>query len=289
MVQLRQTQVIIGSTINLGPHDAVIIKPTYVHYVPTAQEFNLLLSLPEDCSQETLGLGFTGIQFVRPCEYGGLKWPDLTFNTEKNEITQLEHDVYKPRNQVVKRGNHWYVKRVRKPWFSPWLGNQVINFARKNPPFQYNKILSWTSGDMIDKRFSEWRELARNGNLSSKYEFLLEKPGKVVYGQASQQYRVSTYGLRRFSLTFHFWVTCQGNIHKLMEWSGHSRPDTLFNHYIKPPEAIGLTEKMIKKKITIDEFIFLKGKKQMSMPEFFPEWKIRFTPAGQLKLSCFEE
>ncbi|MFW6119397.1 MAG: hypothetical protein ACOC80_00625 [Petrotogales bacterium] len=101
------------------------------------------------------------------------------------------------------------------------------------------------------------------------------------------QHRVCLYSLRRFAFTFHYYVTFNCDEIALAKAFGHTRPDTTLQYYVQPKEAIGLTDKMIADNITIDQFIHLHGKAQYTIPEFFPQFQKRFTPADQKALTDY--
>jgi len=273
-----------GSSIQLFEHDRIIVVPIYKHCIPSAEEVNLLFDLCKDNMKVSLGLAFLCISMMRPTEICRLRWHWFKIDDEVREFT---HYIYKPQNRKTMLGRNFYFKETKKPIYSKWLSDLIISYAKICERYENNKLFPWTSADVLQKWFMVQRKLMKTGKLDDRYKFLLDTNTKTVHGAVVDRYRVSPYSLRRFAISFHYWVTYGGDEVKLAEVTGHSRVKTLLGHYVKPKESFGLTQKMIDDKIKIDQFIRLKGKAQMVIPDFAPDWDKKFTPVGQTSLHDF--
>ena len=120
------------------------------------------------------------------------------------------------------------------------------------------------------------------------YDFMFDKMQKTIHGmQGHNPFRVSLHALRRFGTTFHYWVTYKKDVVKLSKLFGYSKIETAFQSYIMPFEAIGLTQEMIDNKISIDQFIQLRGKRQKVIPDWYTVPKPIFLEKGQTSLADF--
>lgn len=274
--------------IHLKPGDKLVRKKLYKHAVPMNYEFKLLLDLFFDGSKIKLGLGMIGIQIMRPIELAKLAWPKFVFTADKRSVVEYYHDVHKAGSTQNLNSTTHLIKEVRKPILSPWLSDQIILYRQLYPTPNYNKTFPWTTADPLNKEFNILRKKVAAGELGSQYNFLLEKNDDVLIGQATNtQYRVCPYALRRFGCTFHYWVTFRQDVFKLAEFTGHANPETLLKFYVKPKEAIGLTNEMIAARITIDQFIHLHGRNQIVLTEFLDDDKPIFLTPGQSRLIEF--
>jgi integrase len=266
--------------------DKVVIKRTYKPAVPTAQEVRHLLELFPDFSPYKLALGFLAIQVMRPVELCSLQWQ--RFVLDKDIVTKFYHFVYKAGSEKTKRSTTHFFKEVEKPMLSTWLSHQLLNYQRIYRPGAMNKVFHWTSTDAMNKQLSMIRKAYKEGKISQKYAFLVDKTDDVVLGCASKtQYRICLYSLRRFSITFHYWVTFRQDIVALANFTGHSSPENLMRYYVKTKESIGLTDDMIGERITIDQFIHLHGENQRELAEYLPRERKVFLTPGQTSLSMF--
>lgn len=265
--------------------DIVRVKRLWKPAIFTNYEVRLLFDLIPDYHHQKVALGFIALQMMRPSEICDMKWAWL--KTRDGQIKEHTHTVYKAKNQKVKSGVSVTYKEVKKPIYSAWLAEQTAGYHKRAPSYEYGKMFQWTTTDALRKWLILARKAARAKKLEPMYDFLLDKCDEVVKGATGTQYRATLYSLRRFAITFHYWVTFKQDIVALANHIGHADPRTTFSHYVKPKEAIGLTQQMIDDEITIDEFIHLQGKKQRQLVEYTPEWKKRMLPTGQSTLHDF--
>ncbi len=275
-------------TIQLLETDRVSVKQMWKFPSPVAHEVKLLFDAFRDYSRQKVGLGLLTIPGMRPSEAAIIKKPRFCLSSD-GHIQEFTHEAYKPRLYVGKIARHYKYKEVKKPIYawSPWLSDQIIGYFKTSPEYEGCKAFPWTTGDVFIKMFQKLRKAYIAGKLGPDYAFLLEKNDYPLLNNPPIQHRVNPYSLRRFAITFHYWITFNKNLPLVSSIWGHSDPKTTFNHYILPYQAIGLTEQMIKQKITMDEFIHLQGKKQMRIIDFNPDWQHRLLPAGQARLSDF--
>lgn len=273
---------------NIKQGDSVVVRKLYVHPVPTNEEVRLLLDLFENMVPEKLALLMMIAEGPRPVELCRMTWDKFWFDDEKNQVTKFRHYVYKAGSRIVQKSTRFFLKEVEKPIFGKALSDFLMIYRKSWAPVTGARIFPWNTPGPVQKRFSQFRKSVRQGKLGKEYNFLLDKPAEAIVGPDSfTQYRVSMYSLRRFSLTFHYWITFDQDVLKLAEFTGHANPDTLMEHYVKPYHAIGLTPDMIKKKITIDQFINHRGKSQIPLSSFTEDLLPKFLPLGQRTISDF--
>jgi len=276
-----------GSLISLSEHDRIIVRPIYKHAIPTAHEVRLLLDLVPDYTYMKIALGLLATSMIRPSEVMSLRWN--WFKIEDDTVKEFRHYIYKPKNRKTMMGRNYYFKSTIKPMYSKWLSDQIVGYAKKAPSLENNKMFPWTTNDALTKWFATQRNRFKRGELGKEYEFLLDTVSETVYGRPQASYRIGNYALRRFAISFHYYMTYGERAEEMTQITGHANVKTVFDHYIKPKESFGLTQQMIDDKISIDQFIHLKGKHQMMIPEFVPEWNKRFTPVGQSTLFDFTQ
>jgi len=278
-----------ASLIQLGDHDRVFAKPLYKYPVPTAHEVKLFLDYLPEGHYRWVANVLLIVCGLRPVEVARLRWHDFRIS-ESGEILDFKHFIYKPTNRKTLVGNNYYFKQAIKPvlaW-SPWLNDVLKKYARSCPSYPNDRLFPFTRPDSLRKDIIKLRKKVKKGKMPSDYEVFLEQNNKQLFGDPMKTpYKINIYSLRRFSITFHYWVTFKQDIIKTSKVFGHSDPKTTLSHYIQPKEAIGLTQDMIDQGISIDHFINFEGKKQMRLMEFSPEWSKRFTPAGQTTLFDF--
>ncbi len=262
--------------------DRLIVKPLYKYPVPTAHEVKILLDTFPDYSQIKVALGILIFQGLRPSELIGLSWHRFKFDEERTRITEMTHIVYKPSNRKTHTGSNYYFKELKKPMYSRWLSDQLIGYSKICANYERQRMFCWTKTDSLKTYFESLRKKAKNKQLPEEYNFLLDQNFEVVIGKNYLKYRISTYSLRRFSFTFHYYVTFKQDVVALARAFGHSRPETCLNHYIMPKEAIGLTQEMIDAKITMDEFVNSSIANQTVINDFQKaEIRPRFLERGQ--------
>lgn len=264
----------------------ILVKQLWKAPVFTAFEAKLFFDFLPDYSQEKISCAFLGFQIMRPSEVPQLRYPWLTIKDD--QLIEMRHWVYKARTTIHKNGDlTTWRKEVKKPCWSKHLSDQLIGYAKRHPAYTDGRLFSWTQRDSMQNIFKDIREKVKEGKLPSEYACFLDTNTYPLKGQSLTKYRLNLYALRRFGITFHYWVTFKQDIVKLAHHTGHANPKTLYEHYVFPKETIGLTQKMIDDNISIDQFIQLHGKKQTRIIEFMPQWKERFTPAGQTTLNDF--
>lgn len=231
-------------------YSQIKIKKLYVDPTIKNTELNKVLNLLDDFHQYKVALGLLAIQGLRPAELCDLTRDNFIFSNDGQRIVKMRHFVYKPKNN--KSGITTY-KEVEKPIYSKWLSDQLIGYMKTTPQYKFNKLFSFTTSDSLHKYLVNLRK-----NKGKEMPFLLEKINENVKGQANKTtYRFTLYSLRRFSFTFHYWVTYNKDAVQLAKIFGHSKVDTTLTHYIQRKEAIGLVESNNFKNTSLDEFIGL--------------------------------
>jgi integrase len=263
----------------------IMTRKLYVYPVPTAQELNQILDYFPDGSAYKLGILLIAVLGMRPKELTELRYSDIDIDKE-NRPFQVRHKVYKAKNGTFDKSLHYNRKEVLKPIWSEFLKDQIIEYMRIHPVYEHNKIFPWNTSDSLHKAFSQLRNKVIKKQLK-EYDFILDKvtETEIIKGQKFNIYRISPYSLRRFSFTYHYYITYNKDVITLSKNFGHSRPDTTLQYYVMPKESVGLTEEMINNKINIDQFILLKGKSQMVIPDFtIDDVKKRMRGFGQVNL-----
>lgn len=269
----------------VGDDDRVLVKYLWKSPVPIVGEVKLLFDLLPDFSPVKIALGFILFQGLRPCEVPRMTWRRLEWDENKERIVRMTHLVYKPSRGASKKGFSFMFKEVRKPFFSQWLSEQLKGYAKKYPVFDSGRIFPFNTSDSVHKWLSNARKSRRLKLLSESYDFLLDENIKTIKGEELTKFRVCLYAFRRFSFTFHYYVTFSGDAVALAKNFGHSRVETTLTHYVQPKESIGLTDAMIKQGVSFDEFLSIGSGNQKNIIDFVPEWKERFTVAGQKLLN----
>jgi integrase len=262
----------------------IFIKKIYEYPIITNTEFNLLLNELPDYHPYKVFLGLMAIECLRPVEIANLKWNAFKF--ENNQITELIHTIYKPKNRMGKHSINCYYKETKKPMFSKWLSNQIIGYYERYPQLPLNKVFPFKNGDSVYKWLKQLRKKKKD---EKEFNFLKDKNLYNIKEASGTKYRINLYCLRRFSFTFHYWITYNQDIVTLSKTFGHEKVETTYEHYVFPKESIGLTDEMIKNKINIDQFIQLKGKNQTTINEYNDKIinkKIAFIP-GQRTLNFY--
>jgi integrase len=280
------------SKILLGEHDRVITQQCWKFPVPTAHEVKLLLDAFPDFSAPKLGLGFTATLGHRPIEVTRLRWQNFTIR--EGQVVDHTHKVNKPVGRTTRMGKNYVEKELRKPVYalSKWLNDQLIGYAKIAPKLEAGLLFPWNTRESVAKHLSLLRGRIKKfpKQFGSAYGCFFDKNSHVSVGPDQPiPYRINVYSLRRFCMTFHYYMTFKEDPIATAKFFGHSEAATTLGHYIQPKEAIGLTQEMIDARITIDEFIHLQGKAQMRLEEFDPLWELRFTPVGQATLRDFSE
>ena len=263
----------------------IITKKLYVYPVPTGQELNQMLDYFADGSAYKLAILLLAYCGMRPKELTDLRYSDIDVDNEQRPY-QLRHRVYKARNGASNTSLHYNRKEVLKPIKSEYLKDQLVDYMRTHPVYERNKIFSWNTSDGLHKAFSQLRNKVLRKEVNG-YDFILDKVAEteIIKGQKFNLYRISPYSLRRFAFTFHYYTTFNKDFVTLSKEFGHARPDTTLQYYIMPKESIGLTEKMLQEKVDFDQFIRLKGKNQMIIPDFsLDDVKKRLRSFGQVNL-----
>lgn len=274
-------------TIKLAKNDRVITKQLWKFAVPTAHEVKLLLGCFEDYTQVKVALCLTAVAGLRPIELTRLRWRQFTI--ENGQITHFYHKVNKPVGRTTRMGKNYEEKELRKPLasFSPWLSEQLIAYAKIAPKLSNDYLFMWNSRECLAKHLSLLRARIRKNpkKYGPEYECFFDKNSYVSIGPDQPiPYRINWYSLRRFCMTFHFYVTFKMDPIATAKFFGHSEAATTLGHYIMPKEAIGLTQKMIDDHITIDQFIHMQGKKQTRLLDYDVLWPQRFHDAAQSKI-----
>lgn len=249
--------------------ETLVVKRLYVAPVPHVEELRVLLSLLEDYSIEKTAILTMLDVFPRPAELCNMSWNKVFLDQSKSKVVKLRHYVYKARGYIRQSGKVDVYKEVEKKINSEYFKKYLLEYYKRTGGFYNNKVFSWNTPDGLSKVFSVLRKKAKEGQLSDNCLFLLDKCDITLNGTDKTQYRVQPYSLRRFSLSFHYYITFNQDVVALARISGHCNPATLLKHYIMPKEAIGLTQKMINDKITMDEFIRFKGKSQVDLWGYF--------------------
>lgn len=273
----------------LEANDRVIVKQLWKFPVPTAHEVKLLLDHFEDYSKAKVGLGLIAVSALRPIELTRLTWQRFQVN-EDGMVASFFHKVNKPAGRQTKNGRNYHEKEIRKPvlkW-SRWLSEQVSGYARTAPRLECGSLFPWRQTTSVSKYISNLRKQVKNGELDSRYDCFLDKNSYTAAGPSQPiPFRINCYSLRRFCMTFHFYTTFGMDPVATAKFFGHSEAATTLGHYIQPKEAIGLSQEMIDSGVTFDEFVHLRGKKQMRLVDFDPEWESRFRARGQTVLAEF--
>lgn len=306
----------VGTLADIKREDRVYVVPAGSYPVVSAREFKLLLDLFEHDDIMKTALLILGFEVMRPIELCRLKWRDLRWNRDEQRFTELRHYVYKPRRITYETRSSWFFKELIKPIHSRALSDQLVTlyeryggfpedkptFGRKpvrsvlnadNGPVS-GKILPWNNQECLTKRWSKMRSTVREklkrGTISPEYSFLLERRLERVSEQYTSEsgakYRVTPYSLRRFGMTWAYYMRYDRDMAALSRAYGHESPDTTAG-YVMPKEAIGLTDEMIADRITIDEFIYRGAKRQSVIASFLPSEEVRFIPSGQSTITEF--
>lgn len=235
----------------------IYYKPLWFHPVPNNEEVKKIFELLPEGNYLKVALGFILIG-LRPQEVADLTWDCIKFD-EKDNIKYIEHFIYKPTNRINQRSVNVVYKVSRKILLSRWLEYQIKLYRDCREIYPHNKMFHFSTADVFNKFFSKIRKLQKNNKINKKYNvegdysFLLEKLTMPLNNSSCDKtnYRISPYSFRRFGLSLIHWIYYKGNPYKTIEYSGHSRVDTLMNHYIQSKEAIGL----VNDNILFDNFI----------------------------------
>jgi hypothetical protein len=279
----------------------VVVKQIWKTAVPSAYEVNLLFSILDDTDPVKIALALIGIQMMRPVEVvNGIVWEWMTAGSD-GMPAEMRHLIYKPVTRAGRRWDTTDMKETKKPLYSAMLAKWLYKYHLSAAPVRSkiilggHKLFNWNTPDMLNKFFNTLRNDVSAGKYPPEYNCFLDTCSKV-YVEGKERFggqdnngkkRIYLYGLRAFALTFHYWVTFKQDIIALAQVSGHTNPNTLLQHYIKPKEAIGLTQKMIDEKITIDQFIQMKGKSQAMISDYEIKPNVLFTACGQKSLTDF--
>jgi len=296
---------LIGSKTLITEEDKVFIKQIWKHPVPTNYEVFLLLNYLNELDPKRIGFALMLVAAPRPIEICRLKWSEFKFNKETNEFEELFHTTYKPTNRKSKFGRHLYYKEVKKQISSKskWLNDLLIKYHRICPIYENNHLFPYYTQDSLQKVFQNIRKKMKlqvknrlpynKKPLPNEYECFLDKCTKQVSGSPCNktQYRLSLYGLRRFAITFLYWskapIGFDKDIVALSKYIGHSNPKTTYEHYVMPKESIGLTDKLIKCRIKIDQFINLREVHQKQIADYIPREEFKIRTKGQSTLFEF--
>lgn len=262
-----------------------ILRKTWEKPVPTHREVNLLLELLPDGSATKVALGLVMIG-LRPIEVANLKWSAFEWNKDKTKLLSITHLMYKPTNRITASSINTYYKLIKKEWISDWLQEQIKLYAKSSPQYKNNKVFAFSTPDSLNKWFSKIRKKYKK---DPKYSFLQDKNFEVLEKSDTSltRYRISLYSLRRFGLTFMYYVNFNQDVLKTSKYSGHSRPKTLLDHYLMPRESIGLTQDMLKENISFDNFIKIRLNYQKSIEDYQETPVNRFLESGQTQLLNF--
>lgn len=274
------------------PGDRVVLRPLWKHPVPTGYEVRLLLDLLPESDPFRLSVSIMARLGLRSAETAEAAWQDLQLSLDKTKVLSMDHWIYKPTHHKYAHSITTIYKKARKPvhTLSPQLSNEVIRWAKTCPQLQEGKLFPWSGSGPIRKHFSRLRNFMRHGmdcgDLGPEYECFFDVNDERVVGEPFNKYRIDIHSLRRFAITFHHWVTFQGDLVRTCQFFGHTNPETTLKHYVKPADAIGLTQEMIRKRISIDEFIEA-SQLNMKLTTFMQEWEERFFLPGQTRLADF--
>lgn len=251
--------------------DIVTVKCLYKYPVPTAQELRAMLDTLPKFDPLLIALTMLASQALRPVELCDLHWDEaFTFNQNNDLIQKMKHMVYKAKNRMLMTGQTKVTyKELQKPMYSKWLSHKLLKYKEYFGECQGNKIFPWTTNDALNKFFTTARK-----SKNPKLTFMLDKNHYPLKGQDKTRYRIHPYALRRFAFTFHYWTTYNQDIVSLSRDFGHSRIETTMNYYVFPKESIGLTDEMIKNKITFDEFVFGKDKDQEELARYIHQEQV---------------
>lgn len=271
----------------------IVLKRAYHFPVPTAAEVWSLFNMAPDHSAIQLGLAFIALQGMRPAEVPRLRWHDFSLNPDGPGVTFMRHLVYKPSRRVTSSGLSLYYKQVRKRIHSPWLAAQLQEYSKTSPGYPNNRVFPWTTPDSMQKWLAGLRNGVKRGQNAPGRAFLVDSITETLKGQSLTRYRVSLYALRRFCFTFLYYSNTPVGFGRdavaLARYMGHTRPDTTLQYYVMPKEAIGLTDGMITRGVTFDQFIRLGGRSQATLPDYLPgePCPARFLYPGQTTLPGF--
>lgn len=273
--------------INFQEGDNIVIKKLYKPAIPTNSEIKMLIDLFPIGSPHRIALIMMIAIGPRPVELCNMNWNKLGYCSKKNRIQNIKHYVYKAGSRLSNKSRTYFIKEVQKPINSTQLSNELISYRQSNMFDHTNRIFPWSNPDALNKQFTILRKKVMKRDLGPEYDFLLDKVTETVAGQSKTQYRVSLYSLRRFCITFHYYTTFKQDVIALAQYTGHSSPDNLLKHYIKPKETIGLTDEMIDANITIDQFINLGVAGQSTISDFIPARELGLPDANQATLWNF--
>lgn len=267
---------------------AIRVRKQYISPVPTAYELKLLLDYLEDYSPIKVALGIIMVCGLRPAEVCHLKWHNLKLDKDGN-VAELIHLSYKPKRRVRGDKSSLLYKELKKPVFawSKWLNDQIIGYAKIASPYENDQMFPFRDRTSLDNPLTEIRKLARKGLLPPEYGCFLDPVSETVVGAPFTQMRISVYSLRRWCFTFHFFNTFNGDAVALAHVMGHTRVSTSMEHYVQPKESIGLTNRMIKEQVQLDQLIHAGGKKQRLVWDYCKEWQRKFTPRGQTTILAY--
>ncbi len=256
----------------------VYVRELWKHPCPTNEELKLLLDLLEDGHPYKVVLSLIAFSGVRPIEACGLRWHNFRKDSS-GRFVEFTHRIYKATNNMNKASITTIFKAIRKPILSDFLQNQLQLWESKGIRNINDKLFSFGKPDSVQKWLNLQRKIAKAGGLGDEYEFLTDPSLVPLTHNCMNRHRITMYSLRRFCLTFLFWTVYhrkakynRDGAALLMsrEYSGHSRPSTLLDHYILPPESIGLTQDMVESKIGFDQFVRMRGKNQKSLFDYAP-------------------
>jgi integrase len=282
-----------NSRIEVAEQDRIFIKQLWKYPVPTAEELNTLLTQFKDDDPVKIAFWTMIVTGARPVEVVRLQWNRFVYDPKNKEFARLLHETYKPSNRASKIGRHYYFKQVRKEISSKskQYSKLLLNYQHTCPKYDSNKLFPFTTPDALDKHLSRLRKKLQK-NKDPKLAFLFDTNIVQIKGiDSRRKYRISLYSLRRFAITFLYYskapVGFDKDIVALAKYIGHTNPRTTYESYVMPKEAIGLTQDLINKKVTIDEFLQIRAPKQKLLEEYAPKPKFQFIPKGQSVISDF--
>lgn len=267
--------------------DTIEIKQASVAATLNNVEMRLILETIGEGEALSCALALVGSQIMRPAELSYLSWlHSFTIDIDKNRITKMQHPTYKSKSLIM-RSNKTKITymMLKKQMFSNWASEQLLKYRAKYGDCLNGLVFPWRSAGCVTKQWQRFRLMNCH-----KLPFLLDRTNETLKGADKTQYRITAYSFRRFAFTFHYWVTFNKDIVSLCNFAGHKHIETTWE-YIYPKEAIGLTQEMIDKRITWDQFVFGFDLRQMKLKDWQHEQAMLYAQLpiaqGQRKLDDY--
>lgn len=235
--------------------EADVIEIRYAQKQPICNNVELrqILLSPYLLPAHVCGYALLASQIMRPRETNFLNWYNnsFTIDIDRQQIVSMQHPSYKAELRTLDSN----LKKITylmlpKPFFSKWLSARLLQYRRDYGECREGQVFPWTTSGALTRALARLRD--KHGH---ELPFLHDLMNGAAKGAVAKMHRVHTYTFRHFGFTFHYWVTFNQDILALRDFAGHQDVETTWQ-YVHTKEEIGLTQEMIDRNISWDEFVF---------------------------------